>query len=174
VRNGKGDSVMLKVASLYKEQLDKICQEIAFDERFKFYINDMGPGMNFEIKTAWQELQFVSVNKDDTVIGIFEASIVRQSNIVNSFRTANFTGKPNSIYSQDLQQFFIDLFMKFNLSKVIWYVHVGNPAELIYDKFINHHGGRVVGVFKEDSRLWDGRLYDLKAYEILKREFCQE
>lgn len=162
---------MLKLAIQYKEQLDKLLQNIVFDDRFKFYINDSGPELTVKINDdCWKNLQFVSI-LNDRVIGLFEANINRQSNMVTGMAIINFTGKANLVFAKDFRQFFYDLFLKYDFNKVEWGVVVGNPAEIIYDKFVAKRGGRVVGVYRESNRLWDGKLYDYKMYEILKREF---
>jgi hypothetical protein len=164
---------MLKLAVLYQNQINQALQEIVFDDRFKWYINDIGPELSQELeKNTWTKMQFVSVSQTaGNLIGLLEAEINRPANAVVAMRLVNFTGKPNIIFSKDIKQFFCDLFNKFNFNKIVWYVIVGNPAEKIYDKLICDHGGRVVGVYKEQCRLWDNKLYDFKAYEILKKEF---
>jgi hypothetical protein len=44
---------------------------------------------------------------------------------------------------------------------------VGNPAERMYDKFIEKYNGRVVGIKKNEVKLVDGKFYGLKLYEII-------
>ena len=44
----------------------------------------------------------------------------------------------------------------------------------MYDKYIEKYGGRIVGIFKEDVRLYDGEYYDHKYYEIFREEFIKK
>jgi RimJ/RimL family protein N-acetyltransferase len=67
--------------------------------------------------------------------------------------------------------FITDLFNKNGFNKINFCVAIGNPAEKMYDKIVRKYGGKIVGIFKNDVRLWDGKIYDTKHYEILKEEF---
>lgn len=50
---------------------------------------------------------------------------------------------------------------------------MGNPIEGSYDKMIHRYGGRIIGVEKGEVRLPDGKLYDVKRYEITRREYIK-
>jgi hypothetical protein len=120
-------------------------------------------------QNGWEDMQFVSVS-DGEVIGYMSASINRMCHYVNSLALINFSNE-NIVFSKDMAHFFKDLFEKFMFNKINWKVCVGNPAEKLYDKVIKDPGGRVVGIFKNDVKLWDNQMYDVKHYEILKEEF---
>jgi hypothetical protein len=169
---------MLKLAYDYKDQLNKKFHETAFVAKYKFYGFDSCEEYEKDIKSnSWDSLQFVSFD-NGFIIGYMSAAIDRPTYSISSLRLINFTDgnslfleKDNIIFSLDMKQFFVDLFSKFNFNKINWRVAIGNPAEQIYDKLIQKHGGRVVGVFKDDVKLWDGKLYDVKHYEIMREEF---
>jgi hypothetical protein len=163
---------MLQPAYLYKDELYKYKSKLAFNERYKFYAG--GSSFCFDIKpddSSWNRIQLVSINKNNELIGYFSADINRSVYFIDSLEIINFTPKTNLIFAQDLKQFFLDLFNKYNYNKINFNVIVGNPAEKIYDKLVKNYGGRIVGIFKNDTRLWDGKIYDRKFYEILKEEF---
>jgi hypothetical protein len=167
----KGSANMLVLAHRYREQLNEKLQEIAFDDHFKF-LNPNDRAYFFEKldEDSENRLQFVSVHNGE-IIGYLTASINRQINAVSSLSAVNFTGRPNKEFSFDFARFFIDLFEKFNFSKINFGVVVGNPAEKLYDQFIANHGGRVAGLYLQDVRCWDGNIYDWKVYEVLRSEF---
>jgi hypothetical protein len=52
-------------------------------------------------------------------------------------------------------------------------VIVGNPIEKTYDKLIEKYGGKICGYAKEDIKLFDGKLYDLKNYEIMREDYIK-
>jgi hypothetical protein len=164
---------MLQPAYLYKDELYKYKCKFALDERYKYF--DCSSSMSFTIDTddsSWNKIQLVSIDKDNNPVGYFQANIDRAAYNVSSLKIANLTPTANFTFAKDLQQFFLDLFNKYNFNKINFVVVIGNPAEAMYDKLVSNYGGRVVGVYKNDQKLWDGQIYDLKAYEILKEEFC--
>lgn len=77
------------------------------------------------------------------------------------------------IFGRDLGKALTDIFEKFNFNKLKFSVVVGNPIEKSYDRMIQKYGGRVVGIFREDARLIDGNLYDVKQYEILRSDYMR-
>jgi RimJ/RimL family protein N-acetyltransferase len=142
-----------------------------FDDKFKFYNASNYYNYNLELANdSWTNIEMVSVDKDDKVIGFLAAKIDRCSDYVSSLRVINFY-ELNYTFSKDFHQFITELFTKHNFRKIIFSVVVGNPAEKMYDKYIEKYGGRVVGVYKEDTKLYDGIYYDFKMYEIFKSEF---
>jgi hypothetical protein len=163
---------MLQPAYLYKDDLYKYKSKVALDERYKYWEYDTE--IMFEIKvdnSSWNIHQLVSVDKDNNLIGYFAANVNRQVYYINSLSVINFTSKSNYIFANDLKQFFLDLFNKYNYNKVTFNVVVGNPVEQMYDRLVNNYGGRIVGYYKNHTKLWDGKLYDVKLYEILKENF---
>ena len=53
-----------------------------------------------------------------------------------------------------------------DIRKLNFSVAIGHPIEKSYDKMVEKYGGRITGIKKEDVKLFDGKLYDLKGYEI--------
>jgi hypothetical protein len=48
---------------------------------------------------------------------------------------------------------------------------IGNPIEKQYDKIIFKYNGSIVGIRKKEVILIDGKYYDLKLYEIFKKDY---
>lgn len=162
---------MLKLAKLYETQLNELYMNTIYQERFKYFNYSNYSNYDVELKNdSWNELEFVSVDKEDNVIGFLAAKIDRVSDHVSSLKIINFYDI-NITFSRDFHQFLNDLFIKFNFRKICFSVLVGNPAETMYDKYINKYNGRVVGTYKDDVRLFDGKYYDCKAYEIFKSDY---
>lgn len=162
---------MLKTAYLYQEELNKKISEIAFSPKYMFY--NFATYWNFNYKLAdssWQSLQFVSVNKENNVIGFFTAEIHRDFDKICNLGIINFQER-NLVFSYDLKIFLDSLFVKFNYRKIEFSVVVGNPIENAYDKITLKYGGRIVGIQRESAKLMDQKYYDLKMYEIFKSDY---
>lgn len=112
-------------------------------------------------------MEFVSIHNEQ-LVGYISYSIDRSSNNCYGLRVINFTD--NTItFGIDLYRAIKDIFYKYNFNKLKWSVAIGNPAEKGYNKLVTKFGGRVVGVYEEDIKLWDGTVVDTKIYEVLKR-----
>ncbi len=159
---------MLKPAIFYAPKLQERFAENIFTDRFKFYFRD--PCVDYFIpvyQNSGDMLQFVSLDNQGDVIGYFGARINRETDTAQDLVMINFR-EPNNTFALDFRDFFLSLFEKFGAKRVVWWVIVGNPAEALYDKAAKRHGGRVVGTFKNDTKLFDGQLYDVKWYELFK------
>jgi len=162
---------MLKLAFPYKEKLNQAWQSIVFNEKYQFY--NGGNYWSYDVKlddNSWDNIQMVSVDKDDNVIGYFNVCIDRMSNKVSSVGAINFKDK-NITFSKDFYQFLSELFTKHRFRKIEWYVIVGNPVEKMYDKIIAKYGGRIVGIRREATMTPDGILRDEKEYELFKCDY---
>jgi RimJ/RimL family protein N-acetyltransferase len=82
----------------------------------------------------------------------------------------NFTDDIITI-GKDLRQAIKDIFEKFNFHKLSYCVVVGNPIEKAYDKLTPKYGGRIVGVERQHTKLFDNKYYDVKRYEILREDY---
>lgn len=119
---------------------------------------------------SWNKLQFVSIDKNDNVIGYLTAYLERSMDKVTGIAAINFKDV-NVTFSKDFYKFLTDLFDIHKFNKIEWQVVIGNPAEKMYDKIINKYGGRVVGIEHESTKFDDGKYYDVKEYEILRRDY---
>lgn len=161
---------MLKPAQLYIPELKKKFWEIAFEDRYMF-VND-GWVEDYEpVKQTWGDHEFVSVNKEGEVLGYIRYRINQRSQIVSSFCAINFT--TNLGFARDLFQAIDDIFVRYQYKKLKFGVYVGNPVEKTYDKLCERYGGRIVGVYKEDAKLMDGKYYDYKTYELFRDDYMK-
>jgi hypothetical protein len=164
---------MLEYAKKYEEELRKIFFDVAFDPFYNFYQYAVYREI-FELpKDTWSGNHFVSVFQG-AVIGYIGYSIKRAENQVTCLNAAHFggeTAKNKFIFGKDLMTALKDVFEKFGFNKISFTVVIGNSIEKTYDKLVRIYGGRIVGIFRQDVRLIDGKLYDAKYYEILAEDY---
>lgn len=163
---------MLKSAYAYEEKLQKAYKTIIDDPHYMFwnYSNYWHKEITLSDNT-YNDMSFVSINNGDNVIGYLSATIDRNINAITSLSIMNFTKKLDIIFSKDLYSFLDSLFTFYNFDKIHFHVVVGNPAEVMYDKYIKKYNGNIIGIFKKDTKLQDGKLYDVKHYEIFKDDY---
>ncbi len=157
---------MLKPAQFYTDELQHLFRKTWFDDKYLFYHNGCYYEEFLPEESTVNDHQFVSVARCD-VIGFIGYSVDRAANVVFDLNIINFTDDKIT-FSKDVMQAIDDIFCKFNFNKIEFNVYIGNPAEKMYDKFINKCGGRIVGTYTKHCKLADGRLYDLKMYELFK------
>ena len=165
---------MLDFAIRYQNELTDLLRQTWMKEKYKFWnATSFFEDFSFESST-WVNHQFVSV-RNEKVIGYIAYSITRaDGDVVYNLQIINFEDKPSMTFAKDLGQALTDIFEKFRLRKLNFEVIVGNPAEKAYDKMIQRHGGRVVGYWKQQARLFDGKYYDIKLYEIMRENYLAE
>lgn len=155
---------MLKPAFLFRDDLNREYQKYLYFDRFKFLVEDI---YEFEIPVDPSDehfLQFVSVSPSGDILAFFSAEINRRLYKVEALEVIIFT--QNLTSSRDFAQFVTDLTHKFNFRKVNFEAIVGSPGEAVYDRHASRFGARIVGIKKNEVRLSDGKLYDVKLYEI--------
>lgn len=161
---------MLDVALKYEDQLKLLFASIALDKKYMFLFSQSYRDVYKASDTTWTKHEFASIHKDK-IIGYLAYSIDRDSNVAYGMQIVNFTNKPNLIFGRDLKQFLTEIFEKYQFRKLKYCCYVGNPVEKTYDKMTLKHGGRIVGIQKENDKLLDGNYYDCKLYEILKTDY---
>lgn len=161
---------MLDIAIKYEEELKYLFRNLWFQDKYKYY-NYSIYFSDFEIdKDSWNRHQFVSLDKDGSIIGCICYDIDRETNSAKNLNIVNFTDNAK-IFGIDLKRAIIDIFEKFKFNKLRFTVVIGNPVEESYDKLVNTYGGRIVGLYKYEAKLFDGSLRDVKLYEITKDEY---
>lgn len=161
---------MLELALNHIDELKRKFHNTWFDEKYMFYHEE---SFFDDIKISddtWDKHQFVSLDKDGEIVGFIGYEINRQTYSCHSLNIINFSDK-KAVFGMDLGQALVDIFERFNFRKLTFSVIVGNPIEASYDKMVDKYGGRVVGIFKEDTKLMDGNLYDEKFYEIMSEDY---
>jgi len=165
---------MLKPAYGYKDRISSILQEIAFSEEVTYWNHACYWSYETDLKNdSWRSLHFVSVDDQDNILGLLFADICRPENFVDAMAILNLKEKGNFKFSRDLYQFLDDLFVKFNFFKMTFCVVSGNPVEKMYDRFVLKFGGRIIGVYKQQVMLQDGKLYDQKHYELFREDYME-
>jgi len=167
---------MLDSARKYEDKLKQLFLDVDFDLFYKY--SDLSVYREtFKLpESTWETNHFVSVY-NGSVLGMIRYSINRLTNVVQSLYIIRFGGKkskddPNGyIFGKDIITAIKDIFEKFNFNKIIFCVVIGNPIEKTYDRLIKRYNGRIVGIRKQDARLIDNKLYDVKEYEILANDY---
>lgn len=169
---------MLEYAKLYEAKLKLEFAKIAFDERFMWM-----DGSSYRKPYScdgehWSKMEMVSLDKDKNIIGYLKYTIARDSRRATSVQVVNFrTFEDNKkdrhiiTFGRDLDRFLRDIFEKFDYNGLEYSVFTENPIMKTYDKLTEKFGGREVGTFTKRYRLLDGKLHDVKYYEITKEDY---
>ena len=160
---------MLEPAIKYKGQLEELSHDIWFNDRYKFWNNDVFYSQMSVDADSWNSHQFVSV-KDGVVLGYISYNVTRAENSAHSLSVINFSNN-KVIFGRDLMRALNDIFVNYKFRKLSFNVIVGNPIEKAYDRLIKKYGGRIVGILKKDVKLIDGEIYDRKIYEIFAEDY---
>jgi len=158
---------MIQPAKVYESKLIDKFLSIYDDPKYKYFFLS---GYNFIPSIEddeWNYIKRVSVYNEE-VLGYLSAVVDRTANKISELGVINFTND-NFIFSRDLANFINLLFYQYNFYKIKFSVVIGNPAEKMYDRFIEKYNGSIIGISKKDCRLTDGRLYDVKYYEIFRQ-----
>ncbi len=167
----KGSGGLLELAAKYETALQIKFADAFMDEKNKFYFTDGYTDKYKAANSTWGLHEFVSVN-GESILGYIAYSVNRRTNSVSSLCAINF-GSKSITFSKDFMQALKDIFEKYHFRKLNFGVHVGNPAEKMYDRYIRKFGGRVVGTYEADTMLSDGKYYDYKVYEIFQTDYLK-
>jgi len=164
---------MLEYAKKYEEQLKQLFYNTSFDP---FYQYEQFMPYRETLKLpddTYNANHFVSVYGDD-ILGMVAYQIKRVENLIWGLHIIHFGGKKskhNFIFGSDVMTALKDVFEKYGFNKISFCVAIGNPVEKTYDRLIKRYNGRIVGIRKQETRLIDNKLYDVKEYEILAEEY---
>ena len=104
------------------------------------------------------------------VIGYIAYGIDRENDNVYALNIVNFSDN-KVVFGLDVGQALRDIFEKFNFRKLNFSVVIGNPIEKSYDRMVKRFGGAICGYQRENVRLFDGKFYDEKLYEVLSEDY---
>lgn len=161
---------MLKPAQLYKEQLEREQIKSWYDPRNIYWNGGAGDYMVGLPDNNAERHCFVSVDKDDNVIGYIEYQVDWVTLSADRFGMISFR-KGSLEFARDIYRAVCDIFEKYGLRRIQWCCYADNPAVRGYHNFIKKHGGVVCGYFRQNAMLQDGKLHDTVDFEILKSEF---
>jgi hypothetical protein len=160
---------MLEYAKKHETKLKELFCDIAFDPFYKFEAYMSYRDVFGLPETTYNSNHFVSVY-DNNILGMIGYEIKRAENSVWGLHIVHFGGihAPHTyIFGKDVMTAMKDIFEKYRFNKLNFGVVRGNQVEKTYDKLIKRYNGRIVGIKEQETRLMDGRLYDVKEYEIL-------
>jgi Flp pilus assembly secretin CpaC len=164
---------MLDYAKKHEEDLKRLYLDTAFNSFYMFEQCSVYRGTLVLPEDTWSANHFVSIH-EGKILGIVSYQIRRADNLVDDLHIVHFGGKkaPNPyIFGKDALTAIEDVFIKYGFNKISFRVVMGNPIEKTYDRLVKRYGGRIVGIKRQDVRLMDGKLYDMKEYEILAEDF---
>ena len=163
---------MLDIAIKYKDKLQSKMRDIWFQDKYKFY-NYTTYYSDYGVETeTWQKHQFVSVDEAGNILGFIGYNVNRCTNNCNDLGIVNF-GDNKITFGRDLRKALNDIFEYFRFNKLSFCVVIGNPIEDTYDKMVTKYGGRIVGIDRQETKLIDGKYYDVKNYEILREDYIR-
>ena len=163
---------MLDIALKYKDELQKLYINTWHQDKYKYYHYNCYHSLPEFTDSTWNGHDFVSINDKGQIVGCIWYAIRRETNSVYNLCIINFTDDIIT-FGKDLRQALKDIFEKFNFHKLSYSVVIGNPVEKQYDKLTLKYGGRIVGVEKQDTKLFDNKYYDVKRYEILREDYMK-
>lgn len=163
---------MLDIAIKHQIELKEKMRDIWFSEKYKYWNCSVWYNEKEICLDTWSNHQFVSLNKSGEVIGYIGYEINRANEYCNSLNIINFSDDKVT-FGIDLRQALKDIFEKFKFRKLKFSVVVGNPIETSYDELVKKYGGKIVGVYKKDVKLFDGEYYDHKYYEIFREDYLK-
>lgn len=163
---------MLDLALNHEEELKKKFRGIWFSEKYKFWTCANYYEERALKENTWDGHQFVSLDNNGDVIGYIGYEIDRVNDLVDGLSIINFT-ENKIIFGIDVGNALIDIFEKFHFRKINFCVVIGNPIEKTYDRMTEKYHGKVVGIQRKQVRLFDGKYYDMKMYEILLSDYLE-
>jgi len=161
---------MLEYAKPYEDQVKKLFTDATFDMYYKYADLTVYREERKIPDSTWEGHHFVSM-QGDQIIGYIAYYIDRITNAVTALYIRHFEKKHPCEFGRDVMTALKDIFEKFHFRKISFSVVIGNPIEKCYDRLVKRAGGRIVGIKKQEVRLIDGRLYDLKLYEVLQEDY---
>lgn len=161
---------MLKPAQLYKNQLYEENTKSWYKPENIFWNGGTGDSQINLHDNNYDCHQFVSVDKNDNVIGYICYSVDWAAMSADRFGIISF--KKSSIeFARDVYIAICNIFERYHLNRIQWFCFADNPAIRGYRNFIKKHGGRECGHYRQVARLQDGKLHDSAQFEILAEEF---
>lgn len=161
---------MLKPAQLYKDKLQEKNIETWYDQRYIYYHSGTGAYDISLPDNNCDRHNFVSVDKEDNVIGYISYKIDWCAMSADNFGIISYD-IGNVEFLRDCYTAVVDLFEKYHMNRVGWFAYADNPAVKSYRDFINKHGGRECAYLRQVAKLTDGKLHDAVEFEILAEEF---
>jgi hypothetical protein len=160
---------MLALAIQHAPQLQECYQRTLTDEKYRYYMHGTRRYFIPIESDDSNKLQYVSLGVYGNVLGLFECILNRETMTAYEITAIKFTPEYEPEFTADMYHFVVDvIFQQYGMNRVIYNVIKGNKAEKLYDRICERYGGSIIGTFTNEVRLYDGKLYDVKYYEMLK------
>lgn len=161
---------MLKPAQLYEDKLKEKMINCWYDERYKYYSGWWGDEWKGLPDNYYDEHHFVSVDKNDKIIGYISYKINWGSMSADRFGIINFD-IGNLTFGKDLYTAIKNLFKIYHMNRIEWSVVADNPILKSYKRFAEKHGGVKCAHKRQVSKLFDGKMHDMISFEIMADDF---
>lgn len=161
---------MLRPAQLYKDRLYTEYVKTWYNPENMFYTGYTGDRVPEIPDNNYDSHHFVSVDKNNNLIGYISYSVDWGSMNADRFGIISFD-KGNVEFARDVYKAVCNLFEIYHMNRVSWFAYVENPAIRAYRNFVKKHGGRECGYYRQNAKLQDGKLHDSVEFEILASEF---
>ncbi len=159
---------MLDLAYLNIGTLKQLYMQYIKKNENKYYLIDFFSNYDIQIDpNDWNRIQYVSKDFNGNIIAYFEARINRGFNIINDLEILKFIEYPNIIWIHDFIRFLKVLLLEKNFRKVVFYAIIDNPSFTKCELYLlKYKLVKEVGVMKNHCILNDGKIYDMKIFEI--------
>lgn len=161
---------MLKPAQLYMEELQEENINAWYQPENIYWNGGVGDTSIDLPDNNYDSHHFVSVDKNDNVIGYICYSVDWNALSADRFGMISFR-KGNIEFAKDVYRAICNIFKVYHLNRIQWCCFADNPAIRGYRNFIKKHGGRECGYYRKRARLQDGLLHDMVDFEIMAEEF---
>ena len=161
---------MIDFAYTHKEKINKEYRKMLIEHSDSKFLKH-NPYTSYDLaieKDSWNDLEFVSITKKGKILGFFRFSInvtcyfIKQVYVFRCDRNSKYTEQ----FMMDYTNVFKKIFEEYNYNKICFTCIIGSPAEKLNDITLKLNGGRIVGVLKNHAKLIDGKIYDVKLYEV--------
>lgn len=164
---------MLKPAALYSGKLNSLFVSAAYDDSNKYWVMDYGVTNFYEPRYGNKYTrEYVSVDKDDNVIGYFSYALNESISQVEYLNFISFD-KGNLLFVEDVLHEIHKIFTEYNMNSIIFTCIPDNPVYANYIKFNNYCNGKVSGYYKDYCKLMDGKLYDEVVFQIMREDYYE-
>ena len=165
-----GGVAMLRPAQLYESELQRKNTEAWYKPENIFWNGGSGDSNINLPDNNYNSHCFVSVDKNNRVIGYITYSVDWSAMSADRFGIISYD-KGNLEFVKDLYQAICDLFEVFHMNRISWWCFVDNPAIRGYRNFVKKHNGRECAYHRQVARLQDGKLHDSVQFEIMAYEW---
>lgn len=161
---------MLAPAQLYKEELQTENIKTWYLPENIYYNFSTGNDYIEILENNYNCHQFVSVNKNNNIIGYISYDINWEIMSVTNLGIISFQ-RGNINFIKDVYQAITDIFEKYHMKRLEWFCIKDNPVLKSYEKKVLKFGGSKCGEFTQSVKLMDGKLHDCVYFEILSTNF---